>query len=137
MGFIKFRPDGSRHTPDKEANASQALVDLAVETWRLERSVRRAVPGMDPIEADRFLNQFEWYLRKVNAVLSENGLRAVDLTGEEYTVGQAVTPLNLEDFPEGMPLRFRIAQMADPIVMENGRVRKTGTVLLEAETEEG
>ena len=144
--FLKFRPGESKRSapggekkkaPSGGIRASQALADLAAESWRLERQVQRAVGGMDPMEADRFLNQFEWYMRKVGAVLEENGLRTVDLTGEEYSVGLAVTPLNLEDFPEGSGMRFRIAQMVEPIVMENGLVRKTGTVMLMPETEEG
>ena len=143
--FLKFRSgDSKRSSPEAKKNrtlpdgnmVSQALVDLAAESWRLDRQVQRAAGGMDPMDADRFLNQFEWYMRKVGAVLEENGLYTVDLTGEEYSVGLAVTPLNLEDFPEGSDMRFRIAQMVEPIVMENGRVRKTGTVMLVAETEE-
>ena len=144
--FLRFMSGESRRsTPEAEKaqtssgriRASQALADLAAESWRLEKQVQRAVGGMDPMDADRFLNQFEWYMRKVVAVLEENGLRTVDLTGEEYSVGMAVTPLNLEDFPDGDGMRFRIGQMVEPIVMENGRVRKTGTVMLAAETEEG
>ena len=143
--FLKFRSgDSKRSSPEAKKSrtlpdgnmVSQALVDLAAESWRLDRQVQRAAGGMDPMDADRFLNQFEWYMRKVGAVLEENGLYTVDLTGEEYSVGLAVTPLNLEDFPEGSDMRFRIAQMVEPIVMENGRVRKTGTVMLVAETEE-
>ena len=102
--FLKFRSgDSKRSSPEAKKNrtlpdgnrVSQALVDLAAESWRLDRQVQRAVGGMDHMDADRFLNQFEWYMRKVAAVLEENGLYTVDLTGEEYSVGLAVTPLNL------------------------------------------
>ncbi len=130
------RPDAEECPPPAGREASQALVDLASESWRLAQQVRRAVPAMEPMAAERFMSQFEWYMRKVHAVLDEAGLRAVDLTGEKYTVGLAVTPLNLEDFPESVDMRFRIAQMVEPVIMENNRLRKPGTVMLSEELEE-
>ena len=33
-------------------------------------------------------------------------------------------------------IRFRIAQMVEPIVMEHGKVRKTGTAMLAEDLEE-
>ena len=78
----------------------QAMADLATESWRLDQSVQRAAVHMDPMEANRFLNQYEWYRRVLRTALAEAGLRVVDVTGEPYQVGMAGTPLNLEDFPD-------------------------------------
>ena len=114
----------------------QAMADLATESWRLDQSVQRAAVHMDPMEANRFLNQYEWYRRVLRTALAEAGLRVVDVTGETYQVGMAVTPLNLEDFPDDPEIRFRIVQTVEPIVMERGRVRKTGTVMLAEDLEE-
>lgn len=126
--WSRLREKGS---PREEApSASQALVDFASENWRLLRTVERLVRDMDPFEADRFLNQFMWYQRKVQAVLDEAELSVVDLTGRPYNTGMAVSPLNLDDFPNRPDAVFTVAQMVEPIVMEKGRVRKTGTVML-------
>lgn len=122
--------------PQRDNCCSQAMADLATESWRLEQAVQRAVFQMDPMEANRFLNQFEWYRRVLRTALAEVGLRVVDVTGEPYQVGMAVTPLNLEDFPDDPEIRFRIAQMVEPIVMEHGKVRKTGTAMLAEDLEE-
>lgn len=113
--------------------ATQAMVDFAAENWKLMQTVERCVPGMDPFDAERFLNQFGWYQRKVQAMLAEAGLSVVELTGQAFQPGMAVTPLNLEDFPNRPDAAFRIAQTVEPIVMEKGMVRKTGIVMLREE----
>lgn len=128
-----FRSREGVQMPENGAFASQAMVDFAAENWKLNQGLERAVLEMEPMAAERFLNQFEWYQRKVQAVLDEARLSIVDLTGMEYSAGMAVSPLNLEDFPNRPDAVFRIAQMVDPIIMQNGQVRKTGTVMLSEE----
>ena len=92
--------------------------------------IRRSAYSMDPMDAERMLNQYEWYQRKVLAVLEEAGLSVVDLTGQIYDAGMAVSPLNLEDFPDNPDAVYLIEQMVEPIIIEHGTVRKTGTVML-------
>ncbi len=121
--------------PESDAAASQALVDFAAENWRICQTVQRSAFSMDAMDAERLMNQFEWYQRKVHELLEEAELRVVDLTGQVYDVGMAVSPLNLEDFPENPDAVYQIEQMVSPIVMEHGRVRKTGTVMLKEMTE--
>lgn len=128
-----FRSREGVQMPENGAFASQAMVDFAAENWKLNQGLERAVLEMEPMAAERFLNQFEWYQRKVQAMLDEARLSIVDLTGMEYSAGMAVSPLNLEDFPNRPDAVFRIAQMVDPIIMQNGQVRKTGTVMLSEE----
>ena len=131
-----FRFKEALQMEDNDLSAAQTMVDFASENWKLNQSLERYVLGMDPLDAERFLNQFAWYQRKVQAVLDEAGLSIVDLTGMEYHTGMAVSPLNLEDFPNCPGTVFRIAQMVDPIVMEKGHVRKAGTVMLSEEIRE-
>ena len=114
--------------------ATQAMADLATEAWRFSRVAERCAMNMDIMDADRFLNQYDWFARKIQAVTQEAGLWTVDLTGQVYEPGMAVSPLNLEDFPEGTPLV--IAQMVEPVLMENGNVRKMGTAMLDFRPEE-
>ena len=129
--------DKQKYSPDGQAVgcASQNLVDLALETWRFRQTAERCLFGMDPLDAERFSNGFEWYLRTVRAVLDEAGLSVIDLTGKPYDQGMAVTPLNLEDFYADAGLPLTVAQMVEPIIMENGAVRRAGSVLLREETE--
>lgn len=120
----------------KAENASQAMVEFASENWRFQQSLIRATELMDPIDAERLTNQYLWYQRKVTAVLEEAGIKVVDLTGQEYDIGMAITPLNLDDFPERPDMKYKIKQMVEPIVMERGEVRRTGTVMLSEELNE-
>ena len=131
-----FKPKEKPPEKETELSATQNMVDFASENWKMEQSVVRYAFGMNPLDAERFLNQFAWYQRKAQAVLDEAGLSIVDLTGREYNIGMAVNPLNLEDFPNRPDAVFRIAQMVDPIVMEKGKVRKAGTVMLSEEIDE-
>ena len=55
------------------------------------------------------------------------------LTGKPYDQGMAVTPLNLEDFYMEADLPLTVAQMVEPIIIENGSVRRVGSVLLREE----
>lgn len=121
---------------EKGLSAPQTMVEFASENWKLVRTLDRYIQGMDPLDAERFLNQFAWYQRKAQEMLDEAGLSAVDLTGMKYNTGMAVSPLNLEDFPNRPDAAYRVAQMVDPIIMENGHVRKAGTVMLSEEIDE-
>lgn len=121
---------------EKGLSAPQTMVEFASENWKLVRTLDRYIQGMDPLDAERFLNQFAWYQRKAQEMLDEAGLSAVDLTGMKYNTGMAVSPLNLEDFPDRPDAAYRVAQMVDPIIMENGHVRKAGTVMLSEEIDE-
>lgn len=121
---------------EKGLSAPQTMVEFASENWKLVRSLDRYIQGMDPLDAERFLNQFAWYQRKAQEMLDEAGLSAVDLAGMKYNTGMAVSPLNLEDFPNRPDAAYRVAQMVDPIIMENGHVRKAGTVMLSEEIDE-
>ncbi len=117
----------------KAGSAPESLVDLALETWRFRQTAERCLLGMNPLDAERFSNGFEWYLRTVQVVLNEAGLSVVDLTGKPYDQGMAVTPLNLEDFYMEADLPLTVAQMVEPIIIENGSVRRVGSVLLREE----
>ena len=132
---MKILTGKKKTAPLSAPNAAQSLVDLASESWRFRQTLESCMNCMDPLDADRLANRYAWYSRKVQAVLDEAGLTAVDLTGEPYDPGMAVTPLNLEDFPQRPDAAFRIAQMVEPIIMENGAVRKTGSVMLSEDTE--
>ena len=115
------------------SGASQAMIELASESWRFHRNVSEAVMGMEPSYGERFVNQYNWFSRKLQAALAEAGLRLIDLTGEPYDVGLAVTALNIEDFPPEREGHLIIKEMVQPIVMEGNTVRKTGTVMLQDE----
>lgn len=105
----------------------QALVDIAVETWRLDQVIDKVKLSMDPITAERFAGQYRWFQKKVDAALAGAGLQIVDLTGQDYSLGMAATALNADEFDDD---DLEIAQMIEPVILCEGRVMRTGSVML-------
>lgn len=108
-----------------------ALAEIAVESWRLDQTVERVLPRMDPMDAERFASQYRWFRKKVDGALAATKMRIVDLTGQPYSVGTAATPLNIDEFDSE---ELIVTQMVEPIVMLNGNVVHTGTMLLGPKT---
>ena len=117
---------GSVATTD---GAVDALVDLAVESWRLVRLFNRVLRKLDAGEGSRYVSKVEWFLRRLEESLEKADLRLVDLTGREYEPGFPASALNAEDFEDGD--RLVVDVMLEPIVMgPEGVVRRPGTVML-------
>lgn len=108
--------------------AQQALIKLAVESWKFSRTVARSMARLDPSEASKIDRQFRWFSKQVEEALQDAGLKLVNLEGQAYDVGDAATPLNLEDFEPGESLI--ISQMIEPVIMGNDGLVATGTVML-------
>jgi hypothetical protein len=88
---------------------------------------------LDAGDSSRYVSQFNWFIKKANAVLSNAGLRIQNVERQVYDVGMAVTPLNLEEFDATEQLV--VEQMVEPIIMESDKVVKTGTVILRRASE--
>lgn len=106
----------------------QSILDMAVEAWRFRRVFIKAMSKLDAGESSRYIGQFNWFLKKVDAALDGAGLHIVDVEGQPYDIGMPVTPLNMDDFaPEDI---LYIQQMIEPVIMGECGVQKTGTVML-------
>ena len=106
----------------------QSLIGIAAETFRFRGIFERVVGRLDITEQAKYMSQYAWFSKRVTRALEAAGLRLVDLTGELYDPGMAVTPLDLDGFePED---RLYIAQMIEPVIMQGTDVVREGTVLL-------
>jgi hypothetical protein len=108
-----------------------SLADIAAESFRLRRVFMRAVRNADAGEYKKYVSQFSWFEKKVDKALKEAGLSVVDLSGQRYDPGMAVTPLNLDDFDPDTELV--IDRMMEPVIMKEDRLIRTGTVILREE----
>lgn len=106
----------------------QAIVDMAVEAWRFRRVFNKAMSKLDAGESTRYLSQFNWFVRKVQEALEKANMRIVNIEGQEYDPGQAVVPMNIDDFEEEDILY--VDQLIEPIIMKDDRVVKTGSAIL-------
>ena len=118
---------GQSETPGVEG-LRKALLDIAVESWRVGRLFDRLLPKLDAGEQGRYLGQFRWFQRKVEDSLTDAGMRIVNVEGHSYDPGMAATPVNIEEF--GSDDTLVVEQMLEPIVMGPESVVRTGTVRL-------
>lgn len=106
----------------------RSLIDIAVESWRFSRLFARVVNKLDAGEAGRYVNQLRYFQKKVEDSLDASGLKLVNVEGQPFDPGMAVSALNIGDFdPDDQLL---VDQMVEPIIMGPEGLRRQGTVML-------
>jgi hypothetical protein len=108
--------------------AEAALIELAVEGWRLARGLARLLDRIEPAEAGRYQAQLRYFQRRVEEQLAGIGLSLVNLEGQSFDTGMAAAALNLGDF--GPDEALQVEQMLEPVVMGPTGLRRQGTVML-------
>lgn len=112
----------------EQSEPSQSLLGLAVEAWRFTNVFDRAVSKLEPKEQTRYQNQKQWFVRNLHEALQQSDLRFVDVTGQIYEPGMAVTPINLDECSPDQVLI--VERMLEPIIMHQDQLLKMGTVSL-------
>ncbi len=105
-----------------------AVISMAIESWRFGRVFDRLLTKLDAGEQNRYKSQFRWFIKKVEEALEQAELRIVNVEGHPFDPGTAATPLNIEEFDAQDILM--VDQMLEPIIMEKGGVVRAGTVTL-------
>ena len=111
-----------------DEKSSQIILELIIESWRFTRLFSKLLTKLDAGESQKYHNQFKYYLNQLDANLEKIECKLVNLDGQPFDPGMAVSPINLEDFAPDDPLI--IEQMIEPIIMGPEGVLRTGTVLL-------
>lgn len=106
----------------------ESIASVASELFRFERVFAKAVSKLDFDEKNKYLSQYTWFSKKVDKALSIADLRLVNIEGQLYDPGMAVTPLNIDDFC--LTDVLIVAQMIEPIIMKENAVYRIGTVVL-------
>jgi hypothetical protein len=106
----------------------EAVISMAVESWRFGRVFDRLLTKLDAGEQNRYKSQFRWFIKKVEEALEQADLRIVNVEGHPFDPGMAATPLNIEEFDAKDALM--VDQMIEPIIMGKEGLFKTGTVTL-------
>ena len=105
-----------------------AVISMAIESWRFGRVFDRLLLKLDAGEQSRYQNQFRWFMKKVEEALKQADLRIVNVEGLPFDPGMAATPLNIEEFDTTDTLV--VAQMIEPIIMGQEGLVKAGTATL-------
>lgn len=125
------KAEGAEYTILEKENQDlrSALVQIAAENWRFEHALKKVIRDMDVIAAERFSRQYSYFSSRVSKALVLGGLTCLDLSGQIYDVGMAVQAMNLEEFDDNETLI--ITRMVEPVILWNGRVIRTGIVMLD------
>lgn len=116
-------PESSDKTTE---SLERSLVDIAVESWRFSRLFIRVLNKLDASDAGRYANQLRYFQKKVQDSLEANGLRLVDVEGQQFDAGMPAAAVNIADFgPDDILL---VDQMMEPIIMGPEGLRRQGTV---------
>lgn len=105
-----------------------ALVGLAVEFWRLHRLINSAMQKQDLSEQRRLDSHLLWIRRKIEESLKLANLRIINVEGQRYDPGMAVTVVSSKTF-EQEDVLF-VDKMIEPIIMEGDYLVKSGTITL-------
>ena len=105
------------------------LVELAIQTWRLEKRVQ----SMDPSVDNRAFKQFTDSVRRFAKLLERFSTEYEDVTNKPFTSGwQEVEVVNWDE-PDATPPPVAagpwVKQTISPIVRRQGIVIKTGQVI--------
>ncbi len=105
-----------------------ALLNLVTESWRFAKVFERIIGKMDAGEQTRYVNQYRFFVKKIEDSLALEGYRLVNLEGHPFDAGIAATALNLDDFQTTDLLV--VEQMLEPLIMGEQGIIKIATVLL-------
>lgn len=106
----------------------ELIANVASHSWRMSRLARRAIEKLPPQDGSRLANQLRFADRQISDELATVGVQVVDLEGERFDAGMAVTSLNASDFAASDDLV--VAQMIEPIVLGPSGLLKYGVVML-------
>ncbi|WP_417535144.1 hypothetical protein [Methylophaga sp.] len=120
--------DSSENQPQSIDVMKESIISMAIESWRFGRTFERLLNKLDAGEQSRYINQFRWFIKKVDDSLEQAQLRIVNVEGHMFDPGMAATPLNIEEFDPDDELI--VDQMLEPIIMSDQGIEKTGTVTL-------
>lgn len=105
-----------------------SIVSIASELFRFQRVFEKAISKIEIEERRKYMSQFSWFSKKVLKAVEEANLKVLNPEGQLYDPGMAVTPLNIDDFETDDQLY--VLQTIEPIIMQDDKVFKTGTVIL-------
>ena len=102
-----------------------SLISIASELFRFQKVFEKAISKLDIDERNKYVSQYAWFSKKVYKALDEANLKLLNIEGQLYDPGMAV---NIDDFDADDQLY--VLQTIEPIIMQDDKVFKTGTVIL-------
>ena len=109
--------------------SNDAIIAFASEASKLDTLFRKLISKTEFENQKKYAGQFSWFMKKVETILNQANISLViPEQNSPFDTGLPVSALNIADFAPTDTLV--IDRVIEPIVMKNGQVVKTGTVLL-------
>lgn len=106
-----------------------ALINIVLESWRFAKSYKDMLSKLDAENYSRYCGRYSYFRKKLDEIINSLNLKLVEISqGTDYDIGMAVTPINISDFNSDDLLQ--IEQMLEPIIICDGSIIKTGSVIL-------
>ena len=106
-----------------------AFLKFATESWRFIHVFEKALQDIDEKKRNRYESRLNWYRKQMDVAMEVFGCQFIDFAGKPYDTGMAVTPLNLNDVAEDVPLV--VDYMIEPTILDtDGHVMQMGTAML-------
>jgi hypothetical protein len=113
---------------DEPRAVEDSFLSLAVEAWRFLRVCIRLMAKLDAGHQKRFVSQVRYFQNQLENNLLSMGYRLIELEGEPFDPGMAVTAVNAGDFsPEDTLV---VDQMMEPLIMSDEGIVRVGKALL-------
>jgi len=120
-----------RFIPENSSKLRQAILDIAVEEYRMREVFTNIMIKLNPDDIPRLENRYRYFSREVEKAVISSGFRVVgadNFVGKPYDVGMAVKPLNIKNFDLNDELV--IDKMIEPVIMYSETVARVGIVKL-------
>lgn len=112
------------------AHLEAAVAQLAVEYWRLLRTLERAVSLAPEDLRERIASQARYAIARFETILMEQKISIQEFDGLDFEVNLPVSPVNGDDFQGDGNGQLIIERTIEPTVICDMRVILTGKVLL-------
>lgn len=114
-------------------NKAKCLTDFVVEEYRFLKSYNSLMSKVSSEEKQKYTSAYDFHLKKIQEIMSECDMKIVEIEGTKYNDGLSIVPLNMEDFNKKDKLIIK--QVIEPLIISisDGKIIKSGTVILEKE----
>ena len=113
---------------DPVANITEAVVQIALEMWKLLRSFERAIEDIPSEKQARRAAQQRYSQGRLDAILEDSGIRILTFDGQKFTANLPVTPLNADEIENSE--NAIVESTLEPTIIGRNSVLHTGKVML-------
>ena len=113
---------------DSHANATETLIQIALEMWKLLRSFERA---LDDIPADKLARraaQLRYSKARLETILENSEMRILTYEGQTFTANLPVTPINSDEIDD--PDNALVESTLEPTIIGRNLVLHVGKIML-------